>query len=45
MKVQNALTLLFLSMALILTACKAENTVDTTATEIPPDKEETVVKR
>ena len=44
MKVQNALTLLFLSMALILTACKAENTVDTKAIEIPPDKEETVVK-
>lgn len=61
MKIQRALGLLFLGMALILTACKVENTadtttelaqnknsttsgVDTTATEITPDEEGSVVR-
>ena len=40
MKIQRALGLLFLGMALILTACKVENTADTT-TELAQNKNST----
>lgn len=44
MKIQRALGLLFLGMALILTACKVENTADTT-TELAQNKNSTTSGR